>query len=639
MSSSMQAADRRALVDRLEVLARERPRHYRLRVTALALLGLAYRALIWFAMFAVPIALTLAFYPTTWSLTVVVVLLLLFGLFWFRPPRIEGKRLHASDAPELFARLEAMRAKTGAPHVHEVVLSEEFNASAAQLPRLGLFGWHKQVLELGIPLLATLTREQVLAVVGHELGHFSKAHGRMGHWIYRTRYTWEKLQAQVGDEDSGLGAAVNQFYRSFVPYFSAYSFVLARLCEYEADADSARASDHATAASALAALHAYGAYLGRGFWPALWRTALGASSPPDDVYRRLAEAVRSADPEELEMLKRQALERASDLVDTHPCLADRLRSLRVAEVRLSPPEICAGQAFLGARWDSILDDASRAWSKRVAQEWGDDHRRLEEHARRLAELRATPEAASSLSMQMEIARITHSLEGPQAALVQWRELSRLAPDDPRVAFRCAKALAYVRDAEAFAHFEAVATMQPGYAAAAAEAMKELALSLGDRDAADRYEARRRAAEGKEAEVWPKLAEALQRGTLEPHRLQSRAVALLARQLQADNTIAGAYIAGVRCEEAKPYGAVLLMIRIDPEAMARATGEPISITDRCRALMGPLLEPNEFVSVLNFYITEDVDEKIAAGLATIPSSRLFGNLDRPEGLTVDPRSVR
>jgi hypothetical protein len=81
-----------------------------------------------------------------------------------------------------------------------------------------------------------------------------------------------------------------------------------------------------------------------------------------------------------------------------------------------------------------------------------------------------------------------------------------------------------------------------------------------------------------------------------------------------------------------------MVRIDPEAMARTGGDPVSITDRCRVLMGPLLEPNEVVSVLNFYITEDVDEKIAAGLVAIPSSRLFGNLDRPEGMTVDPRSV-
>ena len=279
----MQAtAVRRALVERLEVLARERPGYYRFRVAALALLGLGYRVLIWLAMFTMPVALTLMFYPTVWTLVIAVALLVLFGVYWFRPPAIEGQRLHPSDAPELFAALEDIRRKTGAPRVHEVFLDGEFNAAAAAIPRLGLFGWYKHVLILGTPLLAALTREQVLAIVGHELGHFSKAHGRFGQWVYRTRHAWENLQAQIGDEDSGLGAAVNEFYRSFIPYFSAYSFVLGRMCEYEADADAARSSDPATAAGALAALSAYSGFFSRSFWPALWREALASAEPPAD---------------------------------------------------------------------------------------------------------------------------------------------------------------------------------------------------------------------------------------------------------------------------------------------------------------------------------------------------------------------
>ena len=138
----MQAtAVRRALVERLEVLARERPGYYRFRVAALALLGLGYRVLIWLAMFTMPVALTLMFYPTVWTLVIAVALLVLFGVYWFRPPAIEGQRLHPSDAPELFAALEDIRRKTGAPRVHEVFLDGEFNAAAAAIPRLGLFGW------------------------------------------------------------------------------------------------------------------------------------------------------------------------------------------------------------------------------------------------------------------------------------------------------------------------------------------------------------------------------------------------------------------------------------------------------------------------------------------------------------------
>jgi Zn-dependent protease with chaperone function len=628
----MQAtAVRRTLVERLEVLARERPRYYRLRVAGLAVLGLGYRALIWLAMFAMPVAVTLMFYPTTWTLMIMAVLLVLFGVYWFRPPASEAERLQPADAPELFAALEAIRQKTGAPRVHQVFLDGNFNASAAAIPRLGLFGWYKHVLTLGVPLLAALSREQVLAIVGHELGHFSKAHGRFDQWVYRTRHAWENLQAQLGDEDSGLGAAVNQFYRSFIPYFSAYTFVLGRLCEYEADADAARSSDPATAAGALAALHAFGDYSERSFWPALWREALASPEPPADAYRRFAQDVRAVSPGLLEALKRQALKRTSDLADTHPCLADRLRALQAADVPVAPPATSGGLAFFGERWDAILDRTSRAWREKAAPEWRDTHHELADCARRLAEL---PADRSPVAVRMEVARLTHSLEGPDAALEHWRALRADAPDDTRVAFQLALALARLHDRTAFAEFETVVERAPGYAGAAAAAMKELALALGDTSAADAYEARRHRALDESAKAEESLLQAAERGRLEPHRLPPHAVALLTRQLQSDSLVAGAYLAAVQPGEVKAFDAVLLMVRIDPEAMTRAQSDPITIINRCRGRLARLLEPNEFPWVANFYITEAVETKIRAALAQLESSRLYGNLDAPEGSVND-----
>lgn len=621
----------RAFVDRLEVLARERPGYYRLRIASLALLGLGYRVVIWLAMSAMPIALTLMFYPSAWTLFIAAVLLVLFGVFWFRPPQREGERLQPADAPELFAAIEAIRRKTGAPRVHEVFVDPEFNASAAAVPRLGLFGWYKYVLTLGVPLLTALTREQVLSVVGHELGHFSKAHGRFDQWVYRTRRSWDSLQARIGDEDSGLGAAVNQFYRSFIPYFNAYSFVLGRLCEYEADADAARSSDPATAAGALAAVEAFGDYFERSFMPALWREAQASPAAPTDLYRRFERAVASVGSGTLEAAKQRALKRTSGLADTHPCLADRLRALRAADVSLAAPATSGGRAFFGERWDAILDRVSLEWRGKAAQEWSDTHHILSDCARRLAEL---PAERSSIAVRMEAAQLTHSLEGPDAALEQWRALRASAPDDVRVIFQFARALARLDDAAAFEAFEDAVRRAPGYTVAATAAMKELALSLGDTAAADAYEARHRRAFDRYIKEEEALAQAARSAKLAPHRFPPHAVALLTRQLKDDGLVAGAYLAAVQPGEAADFGAVLLVIRIDPGAMTRAKSDPIAIVNRCRFLLSRLLEGNEFPLVANFYITEAVEAKIAAALAAIDSSRLYGNLDAPEGTVND-----
>jgi Zn-dependent protease with chaperone function len=57
------------------------------------------------------------------------------------------------------------------------------NASVVQIPRLGVFGWSRNYLTVGVPLLDAVTPEQFEAVLAHELGHLARAHGRFRTWI------------------------------------------------------------------------------------------------------------------------------------------------------------------------------------------------------------------------------------------------------------------------------------------------------------------------------------------------------------------------------------------------------------------------------------------------------------------------
>jgi Zn-dependent protease with chaperone function len=613
---------RRVRVEALEAFARRRPRTYRARVTALALAGLGYRALIGFAFVAVPTALTFAFYPAKWILVIGIVLLLLFGLTWFTPPRIEGTRIHAAEAPKLFDELEALRRTIRAPRVHEVVLTQEFNASAAQIPRLGIFGWHKQVLTLGIPLIAAVSREQLLAVIGHELGHFSKAHGRMGHWVYRIRHSWEKLYHNLGEEDSGIGAAVNQFYRWFIPHFSLYSFALARLDEYEADADAVLATDATTAAGALTAIHVFGGYVDQHYWPRVWKRALEEREPPQDAYAQLAEQVKRVPREALADWQREALERTSDLIDTHPCLAERLAAFRAGEITLVPPAVNAGEALLGERWPEVLREAGKDWHSANAQAWREHYERLAVHAERFTQLSARPEAQLSLEERIELARLVQRIDGASASLERWRALQAQAPDDARVLFRHGKALAAVRKPEAMEVLDRLARENPGYATAALECMKQLALDLGDKARADVFDTRRQAAEGREAGASKAFEAALAGPELEAHDLPDHSVRVLTRQLQADGAIVAGHLARLRSREENAFHGYLLVIRIEPEAMNRRNVTHLDICGRALGLATDLLEPCALVWVRNYYTTEDMDGKVAAALDAIPS-KLFG----------------
>ena len=105
-----------------------------------------------------------------------------------------------------------------------------------------------------MPLLLVLDRRQVLAIIAHEFGHFSRRHGRLGNWLYRARVGWMLYAEQVSESDSTFDQAAAWYARHFVPFFSARSFVHSRQCEYEADADAALAAGSDTVARALTRL-------------------------------------------------------------------------------------------------------------------------------------------------------------------------------------------------------------------------------------------------------------------------------------------------------------------------------------------------------------------------------------------------
>jgi hypothetical protein len=78
---------------------------------------------------------------------------------------------------------------------------------------------------------------------------------------------------------------------------------------------------------------------------------------------------------------------------------------------------------------------------------------------------------------------------------------------------------------------------------------------------------------------------------------------------------------LRPESATPFRARVLVIRIDPEAMHKLGKDQDVIAERCAALLEHAFEPNDLISVRNFFTTELMDEKIAAALAALPASRL------------------
>ncbi|HEX7121643.1 MAG TPA: M48 family metallopeptidase, partial [Gemmatimonadaceae bacterium] len=276
----------RALVQRLEAEERARPSLYRMRVGLLAALGYAYIGLVLLVLLAL-LAVTVAIMVKGHAGALIKLVFALVVAAWFilralwvrfEPPA--GRRLTRAEAPALFAEADEIARKLKAPRADVVLLDTDYNASVSQIPRLGMLGFPRNYLCIGMPLLVALPHAHVRAVLAHEFAHLSHAHGKFGAWCYRIRITWLQLLHALEAQRHWTARIFRWFFHWYVPLFSAYTFVLMRRHELEADDLAAEIVGRKTMAQTLVDLEVRGELLSKQFWSSLWDEARQQSSPP-----------------------------------------------------------------------------------------------------------------------------------------------------------------------------------------------------------------------------------------------------------------------------------------------------------------------------------------------------------------------
>jgi Zn-dependent protease with chaperone function len=432
-----------AIVARLETESREAPARYQFKVGLLAVAGFGLLFLIMggaalgillLAVVAIAVVMSagkaalllIKLAKVLWVLVIPLWLLLkssLAALFTRLPPPT-GHELRRGDAPALFAAMDELRKRMRGPRFHHVLVTMEMNAAVVQRPLFGLAGLPRNYLILGLPLLESLAPDEALAVVGHEYGHLAGSHSHFAAWIYRLRLTWGTIYALSEQWTGWAGRGLRKLVHLYAPYFNAYTWVLARANEYQADAAAAELGSPAIAANALKRVNvASGQY--DAFMTEVYGGVRLASAPPADLSDRWSRAAREVPPavQAGEWL-RQSLEREKQVHDTHPVLRERLAALpgeaaRVAEL---PPPLTgpsAATAWLGPAAAALRQKLQADWAQAVDEGWRQRYGEIEEQRRRLTELRglASPsadETVERLNLQVRLEPEADVLPGIQA---------------------------------------------------------------------------------------------------------------------------------------------------------------------------------------------------------------------------------
>ena len=405
----------RPLVERLAREAIVNPAVYRRKVVAAAFIGYVFITLVVVALCAV-VALSFAgaFYfrgaagfEVKFGLVTGLIALGLARSMFVRAPEPEGRQVTEAEVPALFASIDRLRRSVDGPKIDAVYLTDELNASMGQSARVGPFG-SRNVLSIGLPLMAAVTDEELSSVIAHELGHSVGGHGKWAGFVYRVRIRW----MQVGERlQTGIVASlVGRFFRWYGPWFNAYSFVLARSQEYEADAVASRATSARATASSLIRVEVQSQRFGE-HWQKVWNESRSQLAPNRMPYQEVQDSFRISEPGDQSVLN-SALECATDLNDTHPCLADRLRALGQKPELPAPIERSAARALLGNDLASFIGRLDEEWWSTNRDWWAScNEAAKEENEERRALESAISEGNATVHQRERYIELVQSSEG------------------------------------------------------------------------------------------------------------------------------------------------------------------------------------------------------------------------------------
>lgn len=111
-------------------------------------------------------------------------LLLLARVLAPRLPRAPDRWLARADFPALYAAPDLVAASLKAPRPQMIATTTEFNASYSRM------GWRRrQLLRMGLPLMAVLAEQEATALLAHELAHAVNGDATTGFVVGSARYS------------------------------------------------------------------------------------------------------------------------------------------------------------------------------------------------------------------------------------------------------------------------------------------------------------------------------------------------------------------------------------------------------------------------------------------------------------------
>ena len=589
----------------------------RARFASLVLLGYAY-VLGMLAFFALVFLMLMAAGAILALFAVGAVFVVVLPALRVRIPRPEGVKLSAQNAPLLLDLVERRRRELRASRLSGVLLVEEPTAYVCEVPRLGLLGWNRIYLVLGLPYLLALTPEELEGVVAHELAHVARRHGAGFAGVRGSLARWQQLDAHLDERQHWSGKFFRPFLRRYVPRLEQATLAVRRWHEYEADRAAAAAAGVDAATNGLLRISLLDQHLDEALWDELMKRADLEPHPPAP-FTQMRQVVRQEFQHGQARLTELLRHVESDW--SHPATAQRLRAIGVTTIqpsRLKPPAASAADVYLEPGLQELIAGFDDAWRSRIADVWRERYDETQLLREQLDELEAGRDDSPEGLRQR--AALAARLDGPVAARKHYEQLLHEDDQNAVAHYWIGRARLASGDERGLESLARAVELDVHGTPESAVAAIDFLIDRHRLDEVDTWRVRAREYAVRAAIAGEERSRLRPTDQVEPHGLPPEAVDQIREELVGLRRIRRAYIVRKRCSEfAEEEPLWVLGIAFRPRRFRprrqRHVDELIqTVAGRVEVLLG-----DRFWVV----IVEGVYAPLAPAMAAIPGAQIVG----------------
>lgn len=281
----------------------------------------------------------------------------------------DGIRLPRRAAPDFYRLTDDISRRIGAARVERVWITGDMNALVMQRPRWGWIGPIETHLLIGLPLVHSVSRHQLAAVLAHEYAHLAIQRNGVGAIGALLRAWWMRVLDRVCEAFPAVERLSNRlllrFYRDMVR--------LSRLEEFEADALAASLVGAGLLGETLIEVTLKEQFLRQDYWPKVMAQSSSRPRPSIRPYREMGLGVETG------FLRPGSLNHAALSVEAddgmlHPTLQQRLRALRVPPCAARVDRPSAASHYFAPLLPSLAWVFDRAWWRETRKGWRSQYR-------------------------------------------------------------------------------------------------------------------------------------------------------------------------------------------------------------------------------------------------------------------------